>query len=644
MATISAVLRTGCAGACLLVFGAGGARADRPGPPSESRARLGAPVPAQGVFERELDSLIVGLDQLAHDVRAGQTAAAQRAFRQSRTAYKRVEGLLAYYAPDAVTALEGPLDAEASEDVQPRPYNTPGGFPLVEEAIFPHLTDSATMVTLARIHAMRERVAILRSLTGTLVVEEAAVFDAARTEIARVSTLDIAGFDSDRQDDALLDAAAALDGVRATLAPPSEGESDVAAAARRQTDSTLRAAAGYLRQHSAFEQLDRFTFVASYSVPASHALAALRAARAVVRRPARRPWRDEVASVYDSGAFDPFAYAPRYAAAYATAPNSGEAVVALGARLFSDPRLSGPGTRACAGCHFPTRAFTDGLPKRTALVPGVPRPAGAPPARHTPTLLNAALQPAYFADERARTLEQQIGAVLSDPDEMHSSIDTAVSRVAGDSSYRTAFATAFGTSPDRAVTQVSLRVALASYVRSLTRLNSPFDRAVRGDTAALSPSARRGFSVFMGTGRCGTCHFAPLFNGTQPPSYLSTDPEIIGIPERPALEHATLDPDMGRGTIDQVASHRFAFKVPTVRNAALTGPYMHNGAFASLDEVVAFYDAGGGTGIGVTLPYQTLFDQPLRLTDGEKADLIAFLRALTDTTGTVPPASRVAVR
>jgi cytochrome c peroxidase len=284
------------------------------------------------------------------------------------------------------------------------------------------------------------------------------------------------------------------------------------------------------------------------------------------------------------------------------------------------------------------------MPKRAPLVPGVPRPAGAPPARHTPTLLNAALQPTLFDDGRARGLEQQIATVLADPDEMHSSIDTAVHRVVGDSTYRIAFARAFGAPPDRAVTPVALSVAIASYIRSLVALNSPFDRAVRGDSAALSATARRGFTVFMGKGRCGTCHFAPLFNGTQPPSYLASDPEIIGVPERPALQHAQLDPDPGRGGIDKVDAHRFAFKVPTVRNAALTAPYMHNGAFPSLDDVVSFYDAGGGTGIGVALPYQTLFDQPLKLTPGERADLIAFVSALTDTSGTVPQANPVALR
>jgi cytochrome c peroxidase len=630
------------AGACLILsaaFAGPGVVRGHTGPYRGRGDTTSVPA-AQRVFESQLDTLLASFDTLAHRVKLGESLSAQRAFRRARTAYKRAEGMLGYYAPDAITTLEGPLEAAGEDDILPRPYNTPGAFPMIERLIFPRMVDSVRVTALARIHAIRERVAVIRSTTDVLDVDDAAVFDAARAEVARVSTLDLAGFDSDRQDDALLDAAAALDGVRATLVSPDEPESAEAAGSRRRADSALRLAAGYLRQHPVFEQLDRFTFLARYSLPASHALAALRAARGVANTPGTHLWRESAASVYDSGAFDPLAYA----APYAHLTRTPDRVVALGARLFADPRLSGPGTRSCATCHLPGRAFTDGLPKRASLAVNVAGAAPAPPARHTPTLLNAALQPMLFDDERARTPELQIAQVLSNAEEMGSSVDTAVRRVAADSGYRAAFANAFGGSPDRAVTGIALRVALASYVRSLVALNSPFDRAVRGDSAAISTAVRRGFTVFMGKARCGTCHFAPLFNGTEPPAYVTTDPEIIGVPERPVLHHARLDPDPGRAAIDQVRSHRFAFKVPTVRNAAVTGPYMHNGAYRTLDEIVAFYDAGGGTGIGLDLPYQTLFDHPLKMTPGERADLIAFLRSLTDTTVSAVSPSRVASR
>jgi cytochrome c peroxidase len=590
------------------------------------------------VYEGQLDSLLAAFDTLTTAIQSGSTADAQRAFRRTRTAYKRAEGLIAFYAPEVVTAIEGPLEAEPDGELPPRPYNTPGAFPGVESAIFPELADSSRAKALGRMRAMRERIGILRSLTERLDIDQGVVLESARLEIARVSTLDIAGFDSDRQDDALLDAAAALDGVRETLRRPTLPESDQIADMRKKAHLALRVAADYLRAHADFETMDRLTFVARYSVTASHAVADLRAALGVPFPPVRHLWRFTAASVYDSDAFDAFAYAPHRL----PLPVSGPQIVALGARLFVDPRLSGPGARGCAGCHVPALGFTDGLAKRASLSPVAPTVAGAPPPRRTPTLLNAALQPAFFDDERAQALEIQIGMVLSDANEMRSSLDTAVSRVGADSTYRAAFAAAFGVPSDRAVTPLALRVALAAYVRSLVVLNAPFDRAVRGDSAAMSPEARRGFTVFMGKGRCGTCHFAPLFNGTQPPDFVTTDPEIIGVPDSAVLRHARLDADPGRGGIDRAPMHRFAFKVPTVRNSALTGPYMHNGAYRSLDDVVAFYNAGGGTGIGIDLPYQTLFDHPLDLTKGEQSDLIAFLQALTDTSGTVP--RRVAAR
>lgn len=583
------------------------------------------PTPATQVFEKQLDALITAVDSLSAAVRAGRTPAAQRAFRSARTAYKRAEGLLAYYAPDAVVRLQGPL--EQPDDEPPQAFNRPGAFPAVEAAIFPKISAADRATTLGLIRSIHERATVLRSLTSSLTVDENDVYEAGRDEIARVSTLDVAGFDSDRQDDALLDAAAALDGVRETLIGPEGMEPLAAVRARERADSTLREAAAYLRHHSVFEQMDRFTFVSRYSIPASHALAALRATEPPSPDVNLRIWRHETSSVYDSGAFDAQGYAGRFA----FEPNARRAAADLGKRLFFDPRLSGPGTRSCAGCHLPNRAFTDGLAKRTALSPAMTGPSSDPPARHTPSLLNAALQPAPFDDERVKNLEQQVVAVLSNRDEMRSSVETATSRVAADPSYRTAFAGVFGVPPERAVTPLALRIAIATYVRSLVALNSPFDRAIRGDSGAISAAARRGFTVFMGKARCGTCHFAPLFNGTQPPAYRSSDPEIIGVPDRVVLKNATIDADPGVGGIDRVGIHDFAFKVPTVRNSALTAPYMHNGIYQTLDDVVDFYDAGGGVGIGIDLKYQTLFDQPLHLTHDEKADLVEFLKALTDT-------------
>lgn len=221
--------------------------------------------------------------------------------------------------------------------------------------------------------------------------------------------------------------------------------------------------------------------------------------------------------------------------------------------------------------------------------------------------------------------------VVRNRDEMHGSVDDAALRLSRDSAYVEAFARAFAARRDSAVTGARIRSAIAAYVRSLVALNAPFDRAIRGDTTAISAEARAGFNVFMGKAKCGTCHFAPLFNGTVPPTYQEAEVEVLGVPSTPVIRGARIDPDSGRFRVTRAEPHLFAFKTPTLRNVALTAPYMHNGVYATLEQVVDFYDRGGGAGIGIELPNQTLPTTPLRLTEQEKRSLVAFMRSLTDT-------------
>jgi cytochrome c peroxidase len=457
--------------------------------------------------------------------------------------------------------------------------------------------------------AMQNGVARFHSFTPNLDVSDRDVLEAVRLEIARVVTLGLAGFDSDASGLTVVESAAALEGARPLVRGMVDG---------RRIDSTLTGAAEYLRAHPRFDQLDRLEFIVAYATPAWHAVATARA-RLPPPRPLQRLWRQQAATLFERGAFDPSAYAPDFA------PVASPELIALGAALFREPRLSGPGTRSCATCHDPTRAFGDGRPTSVLLT----RAATLP--RNTPTLWNAAYQPALFLDSRAGSLEQQAEMVLASPAEMGGSAALAAEHLAQDSQWRAAFTRVFGAHPDSAVTARAVRVALAAYVRSLTGLDSRFDRAVRGDSAALTSEERRGFTVFMGKGRCGSCHFLPFFNGTMPPDFVTTEPEIIGVPRRPVVRAARLDPDLGRAGVDHEATHRFAFRVPTLRNIVLTAPYMHNGSFARLDQVVDFYNRGGGAGVGARVPGQTLPPRPLHLTTIERRQLLAFLATLTDT-------------
>ena len=159
---------------------------------------------------------------------------------------------------------------------------------------------------------------------------------------------------------------------------------------------------------------------------------------------------------------------------------------------------------------------------------------------------------------------------------------------------------------------------------------------MRGDDAALTADEVRGFNVFMGKAQCGICHFIPLFNGNVPPEFTNSESEVIGVPRRadnrrPSAARpsaARIDSGEGRYINTKMAPLRYAFKTPILRHAAQTVPYMHNGVYKTLDEVVDFYDRGGGTGLGFDLPNQTLPEGKLNLTVSEKKALVAFLKVL----------------
>jgi cytochrome c peroxidase len=580
-------------------------------------------MPARLVFEAQLDTLGTALDRLLNAV-SNPSANSRSAYRTARACYKRAETLLHAFGPTVASALNGPVPED--EDRPAGPLGAPAGFQIVESAVF-GVGDSLGRDSLrATVRAMRDQVTGFRPFTVYLNIGDGALLDAARLELARVTTLSLAGFDSDLSRDGAVEAGSALEGLRALLGAGNPSPE------RAALDSLLAGAAAYLRAHPDFESLDRLEFITRFEEPASRLIALARRAAGDSVAHLRRLWRQDASSVFDPGAFDASAYAPDFA------PSSSPGLVALGRRLFNEPRLSGPGTRACSFCHDPARAFTDGR-----SLPALLDSSLTPHRRNTPTLVNAGLQPALFFDSRVGSLEAQAEAVLASPAEMGGNAEMAAQRLRQDSTYRNAFAAALHLPSDRAVTGRAIRVALGAYVRSLEALNSRFDRALRGDSSALTPSERKGFTVFMGKGRCATCHFLPLLNGTMPPDFASSEPEIIGVPDRVVTHGARLDSDPGRAGFDHEETHQAAFKVPTLRNVALTAPYMHNGVFTTLEQVIDFYDRGGGAGIGAGVPGQTLPNRRLHLTPGEKRDLIAFLGALTDTVASHPAAVRQVV-
>lgn len=333
------------------------------------------------------------------------------------------------------------------------------------------------------------------------------------------------------------------------------------------------------------------------------------------------PVNPAVRSVFDRNAFLLDKFMP------AKHEGDHELLAAIGRMLFFDPALSSNNERSCASCHQPDKAFTDGQ----LTSHGVQH--GSVLRRNAPTLINAMLQQSLFFDLRVVNPENQAGEVLNNSEEMHGDASVIAAKLQGSPGYRALFRKAFAGSEDTLITPASIVLAIAEYERRLIALNSEFDLAMRGESQ-LSSEAISGFNLFVGKGRCASCHFVPLFNGTVPPDYWESEAEVLNVPATSDPAHARPDPDPGRAGFLELKGFKGAFKTPTLRNIALTAPYMHQGVYETLEEVIAFYNRGGGAGLGMLDPESTLDPEPLNLTEEEQQHLIAFLQTLTDTSGT----------
>jgi cytochrome c peroxidase len=599
----------------LLAIPVGGPLVRRPPTPARA-ATISAQDRVRAIYLRDLDTLEAAIAHLTDAATAHRDQAAQRAFRQARAAYKRIEYRVAYEMPEAEVEINGALlprvNEYASDGVLP-----PAGLQVIEAVLFPQPAAEGDSVVASQIALMRPTLARLRKQRTSGVDRDAWLFDALRQELARVSTLGLAGFDATITGDGIRESAEALRGVREAAASYEPDAKPTARTRWAELDRRLGAAIAELEGNPDFDRFDRLGFLVRHAAPIGRALTDYQSALGVARIQRPHTWSGETNTIFDAGAIDPLYYAP-------SDLSRDPRVVALGRRLFFNPALSAGGTRACATCHQPGRAFTDG--RRLARTdPGPGR------VRNTPTLLHASVQPFQFADQRARSLEDQVAVVMANPREMNQPIGAAVARLRQDTAVAREFAAAFGETGPGALTERRLQLSIAAFVRSLPGFASRFDRAVQGDTTALTASERRGFDRFMGKAACGTCHFPPVFGGALPPTLLESEPEVIGVPSRPDTAGARIDPDPGVAGFDHATVHRHAFKTPSLRNVELTAPYMHNGVYRTLEDVVDFYDRGGGAGIGIELPNQTLSPEPLRLSAREKRDVIAFLKTLTDT-------------
>ena len=312
---------------------------------------------------------------------------------------------------------------------------------------------------------------------------------------------------------------------------------------------------------------------------------------------------------------------------------------ALGQKLFFDARLSANGTVACATCHNPARAFTDGRPTSIGI-------HGRVGQRNAPTVLNALynINIHQFWDGRVNTLEQQASMPITNPFEMGSaSVADAVSKIAADQDYQSRFMQAFG----HGVNEQDVLSAIAAYERTLVSFDSPYDHFIAGDASAISDSAKRGLELFNTKARCNKCH-ALSDNERQETLFMDNDFHNIGIgilrhnvvqsarqAERevaqgnlPAMDMAAITSDLsvlGRFLVTRKEKDIASFKTPNLRNVIVTGPYFHDGSMETLWDVMDHYNKGDG----ISDPWLDKDMQPLALSESEIDDVVAFLAALT---------------
>jgi cytochrome c peroxidase len=275
--------------------------------------------------------------------------------------------------------------------------------------------------------------------------------------------------------------------------------------------------------------------------------------------------------------------------------------VALGKRLFYDAILSEDLSLSCASCHLPEKAFAHDVP----ISPGVHGRLGL---RNSPTLTNVGYVPRLNKDGGVPKLDIQSLVPISDVNEMNLTMDEAIARLNADADYRSEFQRAYGTD----ASLYNIPRALAAFMRTLISGGSPYDRFTQGDQTALSPAAQRGMELFFSERlACGSCHSGFNFSNE---TFVNN-----GL-------HLDYGQDPGRQRVTIDSADIGSFRVPTLRNVALTAPYMHDGSLADLEAVIAHYNQGGQGH-----PLQDERVRPLGLNAAEQRDLITFLEALTDT-------------
>lgn len=535
----------------------------------------------------------------------------QKIYLNCRKAYKKVEFQLAFQFPEYVSSkINGaPLLHIEKENSRPILAN-PEGLQVLDELIFSkESAENKNEIANLAIRLNNTYQNIYRKVSIEPLNSADAIL-AIRIQLIRIFTLGITGFDTPGSVNAIDDSCHSLIGIKNYI----ENNSDLMPEKDKnliliKIENTI----AFLKQ-SNFENLDRLTLVKDHLDPIYAELLPFQKNQTLKFTTS---WNPNSTSLFDSEFLNPYQFTNL------KKEEDSDELRSLGKSLFFDSMLSHDNKMNCATCHQPEKGFADGIPK------SVSNKNGITVFRNSPTLLNSAYADRYFYDLRAYTLEQQVEHVIFNNLEFNTTYTEILNKLNTNTTYSKKFKNIF---KKKTITREDFTKALASYVLSLKSFNSSFDKYVRGETSKIETSVANGFNLFTGKANCATCHFSPTFSGLVPPLYIENESEILGVFSNPTSKE--LDEDEGRynNGILYEKSWIFekSFKTVTVRNANETAPYFHNGTYATLDDVLEFYNQGGGEGMGISTRNQTLGSDKLNLTTEEKNDIIAFIKSLSD--------------
>ncbi len=565
-------------------------------------------IEVQKYYSQSMEIAIHYLDSLKNPETSGLVK--KNYFKELRKAFKIAEPFASYINPEVGHKANGPALPIYKDDSGK--VITPVGLQKLEETLYENEINEDNL---------QREVFILKGFLKNLNhgIKERKLtpkrfFIATHQQLMRLVSLSMAGFDTPVSGLSILETQTSLQSLfeiyKMSLQPIIQRKNS---GLDLDFSKNIAQSIHFINQNSDFETFDRFTFIRNYLNKITKNWVNIRQTSQLWSPKGNSsPFNFDAVTFFESNSFNVAFFKDK------NDQNPSKEIVALGEKLFFDTEFSKNKSMSCATCHIPSKAYADG--KKFGLDNN-----GNPLARNTPTLLNSIYQQGFFWDGRANTLINQIGMVFENKKEFNNPSHEFSDTILKDENYRKLFFDAYKM-PLKKNTDIFR--AISAYIATLQSFDSKFDKNIRAEENTFTTSEKNGFNLFMGKALCATCHFMPLTNGTVPPFFNETEKEVIGVPE--TAKNQKLDNDTGFYFMYESPLHKGMFKTPSIRNIALTAPYMHNGVYNTLEQVVDFYVQGGGEGLGFNVPHQTLPFDKLDITEQDKKDLVAFMKTLTD--------------